>query len=281
MIPDNTSKEEAIKILLNIGQNPLDFADELELDEDEIDELIEKYKNSIKAPQEPEENQDNQEKKKDDTKTHFINRASSVWKKKNVSHICLLASMGFKIATISRMLRRPEKEVIEVIRINAERIKRLYLISKEKKRRIERYPLNERTKIKHANDHLLLTRILFSEAKSQSRKTKEAIAQVIMNRTKHKRYPKTISEVILQPEKFNSLYGKTWQKSENPDKLNLMDQKSYFECSDIANAAIKNSIQNTVGKATLYHDAAIRSPWNPRWTTKVGRIGEFYFYEET
>lgn len=280
MISDNTPKEEAIKILLKMGQDPMDFAEDLELDETEIDEIVKKYKDSIKPLQEPEEDKNEQQEQSKD-KTRFINRTSSVWKKKNVSHICLLASMGFKIATISRMVKKPEKEVVEVIRINAERIKRLYFIAKEKKRKIEKYPLNERTKIKHANDHLLLTRILFSEAKSQSRKTKEAIAQVIINRTKHKRYPKTISEIILQPDKFSSLYGKIWQKSENPDKLNSMDQKSYFECSDIANAAIKGTLNSTIGNATLYHDVAIRAPWNPRWITKVGRIGEFYFYEET
>lgn len=278
MISDNNSKEEAIKLLLKMGQNPSDFADDLELDELEIDDIVKKYKDSIKQIQEPEQID---QKQPDQTRASFINRASSVWKKKNVSHICMLASMGFKIATIARMVKKPEKEVIDVINLNQERIKRLYLIAKEKKNRIEKYPLHERVKIKHVNDHLLLTRILFSEAKSQSRKTKEAIAQVIINRTKHKRYPKTISEVIIQPDKFSSLYGKMWQKSENPDKLNPIDQRSYFECSDVANAAIKGTIQNTIGKATLYHDAAIRAPWNPRWITKVGRIGEFYFYEET
>lgn len=277
MISDNQSKEEAIKLLIKMGQDPLDFADELELSDSEIEEIVKKHKRSIEA-EIPEQKEESKEKSKD---TIYVNRLASVWRRKTVSHICMLASMGFKIAIIARMVREPENEVIKVVSLNQERIKRLYQIAKEKKNKLEKYPLTERAKIKHANDHLLLTRILFSEAKSQSRKTKEAIAQVILNRTKHKRYPKTISEVILQPDKFSSLYGKIWQKSENPDKLNSIDQRSYFECSDVANAAIKGRITNTIGNATLYHDAGIRKPWNPKWVTKVGRIGEFCFYEET
>lgn len=279
MIPsDDIPKEEAIKLLLKMGKNPLNFAEDLELEEDQINEIVKKQKADIGIDQADSNNQTGSLQGK---QTKFINRASSVWKKKTVSHICMLASMGFKIATISRMVGKPDKEVIEVIRLNAERIKRLYLLSKEKKSRIEKYPLSERVKVKHVNDHLLLTRILFSEAKSQSRKTKEAIAQTIINRTKHKRYPKTISAVITDPGKFSSLYGKIWQKSENPDKLNESDKRSYFECSDVAHAAIKGSIHNTIGQATLYHDAGIRPNWNPKWVIKVGRIGEFCFYEET
>lgn len=277
MISDKESKEEAIKLLLKMGQDPLDFADELELRDSEIEDIVKKYKDSLK----PETTDQITESKKEQTsKTVYVNRLASVWKRKTVSHICMLASMGFKISIIARMVREPENEVIKVISINQERIKRLYQIAKDKKNKLSKFPLTERAKIKHANDHLLLTRILFSEAKSQSRKTKEAIAQVIINRTKNKRYPKTISEVITQPDKFTSLYGKIWQKSENPDKLNAVDQRSYFECSDVANAAIKGSIINTIGNATLYHDAGIRSPWNVNLTIKVGRIGEFCFYEE-
>lgn len=274
MISNNSSKEEAIKLLLKMGQDPLDFADELDLSDSEIEEIVKKYKS-------PQDNKEEViESKEEQRKTIFINRRSSAWTKKKTSHICMLASMGFKIATVSRMVKEPETEVIKVISLNQERIKRLYNIAKEKKNKVSKYPLIERTKIKHANDHLLLTRILFSEAKSQSRKTKEAIAQVIINRTKSKRYPKTISEVITQLNKFSSLYGKIWQKSENPDKLNAIDKRSYFECADVATMAIKGAIDNTIGNATLYHDAGIRAPWNTKWTMKVGRIGEFYFYEE-
>lgn len=69
--------------------------------------------------------------------------------------------------------------------------------------------------------YLALT--IFGEARSETELGMKAVGSVVINRTKSKKYPKTIKEVVLQPNQFH-----VWRPT-NPNYKVMM---SVVNCTD-------------------------------------------------
>ncbi len=106
-----------------------------------------------------------------------------------------------------------------------------------------------------------LSKAVYFEARGESLEGQLAVAQVIMNRVSHKRYPKTTCSVINKEFTFN--------KSRQPNG------KSWIIANSIAYIAFHNLWKDITNKATHFHNIRV----NPRWRyTHTTTIGAHKFY---
>ncbi len=131
---------------------------------------------------------------------------------------------------------------------------------------------------------------IWREARGESAEGKVAVGEVIRNRAEdHKRrWPRSISEVVLQPWQFSSfnlfrmqlqnLKGWTLFKGDpNVKKFPKEDDAAWEGCCLAARNVVRGSPETTRG-ANHYHTKAVSPRW-ARKATPVARIGAHLFYK--
>lgn len=131
-------------------------------------------------------------------------------------------------------------------------------------------------------EHYCLAQNIYFEARGSSLADRAGVANVVMNRTKDRRYPATICEVVrqgLQDSAGNMIRNQcqfSWYcdgKSDNPT-----DEEMWIESQMLAWEMIENNkYRGLTEGATHYHATYV----NPRWANDlqlVGRIGAHIFY---
>lgn len=114
-----------------------------------------------------------------------------------------------------------------------------------------------------ARDVKCLATAIYHEANSESEKGQIAVANVIMNRVKSKKFPNSVCSVVSQKGQF-SWYGKTKHKY-NDKTVN------------IAEKVLSNRVHDVTNGALFFHSGK-----NPHWTRKmkfVTKIGGHKFYK--
>jgi Cell Wall Hydrolase len=120
-----------------------------------------------------------------------------------------------------------------------------------------------------------MTTAIYYEAAFEPTDGQEAVAQVILNRVRHKDYPKSICGVIYQ----GSTRRTGCQFSFTCD--NSLARAPRFEpwerAADVARRALLGEVISPVGNATHYH-ASYVSPYWRNSLNAAGRIGAHLFY---
>lgn len=119
-----------------------------------------------------------------------------------------------------------------------------------------------------AGDLSCLTEALYYEARGEGVAGQQAVAEVILNRVDHPRFPGTVCGVVNQRGQF-SYKGRVSGK--------FRDQSAYRRAQNIATAALSGAPRSLTGGATHFHTRAV----NPRWArsfTRTTRIGAHIFY---
>lgn len=107
-------------------------------------------------------------------------------------------------------------------------------------------------------EEIILARLIFGEANSQSLETKEWVGWSVINRTKAKSWwPNNIHGVILQTGQYDAMKqaDTNFLKIINPLSFKgagESDKKSWFECYKIAESIVASKIKNTT-TATHFH----------------------------
>lgn len=107
-------------------------------------------------------------------------------------------------------------------------------------------------------EEIILARLIFGEANSQSLEAKEWVGWSVINRTKAKSWwPDNIRGVILQAGQYDVMRqtDRNFLKIINPLGFNdagESDKKSWFECYEIAESIVAGKIKNTT-TATHFH----------------------------
>jgi spore germination cell wall hydrolase CwlJ-like protein len=109
-----------------------------------------------------------------------------------------------------------------------------------------------------------LTRVILYEAGAESRSGQLAVAQVVLNRTRSGRFPRTICGVIHQRGQFASI------RSYHPRR-----DARWNRAMAIARAARNGERVGSIGNAMFFHAAHVR-PFTGR--TRVARLGGHVFY---
>ena len=111
-----------------------------------------------------------------------------------------------------------------------------------------------------------LAEALYFEARGEGRNGQRAVAEVILNRVDHPRFPKTVCGVVNQRGQF------TYNKN-----ARIREKGTYARVQKVAMAALSGAPRTLTKGATYFHTPAVRPSWSRRFERTV-RIGAHIFY---
>ena len=135
---------------------------------------------------------------------------------------------------------------------------------------------------KDDSDEILVARLLFGEARSESREVKIWIAGSVLNRVNSNAWPDSIREVILQKGQYDPFEtsDSNYFRIINPLGIDL-EKNSWQECYKIADKIISGEIENPT-TATHFHGKGVSAKLFQKNIVPQGKflkkIGETYFY---
>lgn len=110
--------------------------------------------------------------------------------------------------------------------------------------------------------------MIYFEAKGEPLAGQLAVAQVVMNRTKSGRFPKSVCSVVTQPGQFSFVRG-----GRVPDISTA--NPAYRRALSVARVAMNRLWEGAATGALYFHAARV----SPRWRmTRVAAIGNHVFY---
>ncbi|MBI4919253.1 cell wall hydrolase, partial [archaeon] len=129
------------------------------------------------------------------------------------------------------------------------------------------------------DDVTLLARLIFGEARGESREVKNSIAYSVLNRTgNHKWWGHTLKEVILKPSQYTCFSQEDQNYNKIIDPLNNETPSVWRECVEVSHFVLSNPKNDTSNGATHYHILSV----NPTWAegkTPVCSISNTVFYK--
>lgn len=122
-----------------------------------------------------------------------------------------------------------------------------------------------------------LATAVYFEARGESYRGQVAVAQVVMNRVKDRRYPDTICGVVFQNQQRRNSCQFSFACDGIPETIS--DRTAWAQAEDIAKRYAAGELYLTeVADATHYHATYVRPAWAPRMT-KVTQVGLHVFYK--
>lgn len=125
-------------------------------------------------------------------------------------------------------------------------------------------------------EHILAI-TLYGEARGEPIEGKVGVGNVILNRFKDKRWPKTIAEVCIQPKQFScwnendpnfpKLHEKLWM-------LKGIDKDmAWRECLWVAGGILRSYLIDNTKGANHYHTISVNPSWDDKMelTAVIGR----------
>lgn len=110
-----------------------------------------------------------------------------------------------------------------------------------------------------------LSEALYFEARGEGTNGQRAVAEVILNRVDHPRFPKSVCGVVNQSGQFT--YKKT----------RIREQGAYARAQKIAQAALMGAPRSLTNGATYFHTGAVKPSWSRKFE-RTTRIGAHIFY---
>ncbi len=117
-------------------------------------------------------------------------------------------------------------------------------------------------------DLTCLTEALYFEARGEGTAGQKAVAEVILNRVDHPRFPKSVCGVVNQSGQF-SYHGRVAKR--------FNEKAAYLRAKSVAMAALSGAPRDLTGGATYFHTPAVRPSWSRKFT-RTARIGSHIFY---
>lgn len=114
-----------------------------------------------------------------------------------------------------------------------------------------------------------LAEALYFEARGEGTQGQRAVAEVILNRVDHPRFPKTVCGVVNQRGQF-SYKGRVSPR--------IHETGAYARVKNVAIAALAGAAPRTLTNgATYFHTGGVRPSWSRRFE-RTTRIGAHIFY---
>ena len=111
-----------------------------------------------------------------------------------------------------------------------------------------------------------LTKALYHEARGESLQGRVAVAEVILNRVDHPRFPKTVCGVVNQRGQF------TYNKN-----ARIREKGTYARVQRVAMAALAGAPRTLTNGATYFHARGVSPSWSKRFERTI-RIGSHTVY---
>lgn len=137
-----------------------------------------------------------------------------------------------------------------------------------------------RLAIRSSNDleqaHRCLAEAIYFEARGESERGQQAVAQVVLNRVKSGRYPDNVCDVIYQNRHWRNRCQFSYACDGAPETVR--DQRAWDVASRIADDAIAGRVfLDGIGDSTHYHATYVAPRWR-RGLNRTERIGTHIFY---
>lgn len=120
-----------------------------------------------------------------------------------------------------------------------------------------------------------LTAAIYYEAANEPVAGQAAVAQVVLNRSRHPAYPSNVCGVVFQGSERTT--GCQFSFTCDGALARIPDPVRWASVRAIAISALSGSVASAVGNATHYHADYVLPYWAPR-LVKVGQIGAHIFY---
>lgn len=111
-----------------------------------------------------------------------------------------------------------------------------------------------------------LSEALYFEARGEGTAGQRAVAEVILNRVDHPRFPKSVCGVVNQRGQFT--YNKNGR---------IREKGTFARVQKVAMAALAGAPRTLTNGATYFHARGVRPSWTKRFE-KTTRIGSHTFY---
>lgn len=110
-----------------------------------------------------------------------------------------------------------------------------------------------------------LSEALYFEARGEGSQGQRAVAEVILNRVDHPRFPKSVCGVVNQSGQFT--YKKT----------RIRESGAFARAQKIAQAALMGAPRGLTNGATYFHTGGVKPSWSRKFE-RTTRIGSHIFY---
>ena len=124
-------------------------------------------------------------------------------------------------------------------------------------------------------DWLCLSEALYFEARGESVKGQVAVAEVILNRVKSRKFPNSVCGVVNQGTGKRNRCQFSYTCDGNPEVVH--EPAAYRNVGKIARALLDGAPRNLTVGATYYHNHTVRPRWS-RVFTRTASIDGHYFY---
>ncbi|WP_417623891.1 cell wall hydrolase [Paremcibacter congregatus] len=122
-----------------------------------------------------------------------------------------------------------------------------------------------------------LAQAVYFEARSEPFEGQVAVAYVILNRVKDKRYPDNICGVVFQNEKRRNMCQFSFAcdgLSDNPYEMVAWNQ-----ARRVAGGTLKNAMSDVTARSTHYHATYVQPRWAKHLQPTI-KVGQHVFYRE-
>lgn len=117
---------------------------------------------------------------------------------------------------------------------------------------------------------------VYYEARSEGMMGKYAVAQVVMNRVEHDRFPDTVCEVVTQRRSAQLHRCQfSWYCDGKPDRPR--NERAWAEAQLIANDVLTGAVPDVTDGALFYHADYVTPYWAEEFTETV-TYGSHIFY---
>jgi len=134
-------------------------------------------------------------------------------------------------------------------------------------------PFHLRGALEGSRDIECLTQAVYYEARGETPAGQRAVAQVVLNRTRHSAYPNTVCAVVFQRTSTTCQFSFACDGSANRP----VDLRAWRRAEQVAAKALDGAVMAEVGNATHFHVARISPSWSSQ-LHRVNQIGSHIFY---
>ncbi|MFN3931065.1 MAG: cell wall hydrolase [Brevundimonas sp.] len=120
-----------------------------------------------------------------------------------------------------------------------------------------------------------LTQAAYYEARGEGREGMKAVAQVVLNRVRHRAFPNSVCGVVFQGAGRRT--GCQFSFTCDGSMRGPVNSAAWNRARDIASSALSGSVYASVGNATHFHTTGV----SPRWRhslVRVSQVGDHLFY---
>lgn len=120
-----------------------------------------------------------------------------------------------------------------------------------------------------------LTQAAYYEARGEGRDGMKAVAQVVLNRVRHRAFPNSVCGVVFQGAGRRT--GCQFSFTCDGSMRGRVNTAAWNRAREIASSALSGAVEARVGTATHFHTTGVSPGWRHS-LVQVGQIGDHLFY---